>query len=62
MELHVEIRSTDTEMDMDDPAGAVGVQLMAFDVKSPTRELWQQKLFACNEQFDRMFLTNDFGN
>jgi hypothetical protein len=43
MELHTEMRSADTDMNVDEATGAVWVQLRAPEVRPPTRELWKQK-------------------
>jgi phage FluMu gp28-like protein len=40
MELHIEKGSADTDMNMDEPTGAVWVQLRAPEVRAPTRDLW----------------------
>jgi hypothetical protein len=62
MELHVEMRSADTDMDVNETTGRVWGQLIALEVRAPTRELWQQKLTASNAHFDRLRLTNAYGH
>jgi hypothetical protein len=62
MELRVEMRSADTNMDVDGPTDPVWVQLRAPEVRPPKRKVWQQKWTATNAGFDRVFLTSDFGH
>jgi hypothetical protein len=61
MELHVTMRSTGTDTDVDAPMGPVGVQLRVFELQSTTCELWQQKWTASNEHFGLVYLTDDWG-
>jgi hypothetical protein len=60
MELNAEMRSADTDMDVDEPRGPVGVQLMAAEVRPPTHELLQETRTASNTWV--VFLTNDSGH
>jgi hypothetical protein len=60
MKLQVEMRSAETDMDVDEPTGPVGVQLKPPEIRPATCEIWHQKWTAIKAHFDRAFLTNDF--
>jgi hypothetical protein len=59
MELHAQIRSADTDTDVDEQTGLMGIQLSASELRPPTRDRWQQEWTASNARFDRVFLPYD---